>query len=433
MSKTSDRPLVSVLMPAYNHAPYVRAAVESVLAQSHADLELIAIDDASSDATWEVLQSFTDARLRLVRHDANRGAHATLNEALALARGEFIAILNSDDVYYPERLRKAVACLTDKPDLAACFTHYDYIDEAGGVVRDAASLAADYPDAGRDLGAGAAALDRQELQVLSLLARNYLHTTSNLVCRRGVFEQVGTFRSFRYVHDHDFFLRLCRRYPVEVMRESLLGYRFHGANTLAECAEASVAETAAMLAEFFLFEELKPLRRSHPAFLAVLGYLLANLGAYGADRLLLLLVLSGPDGSGNSDPPMFLRWALDASIRQQVGPLRDRDRAAEDLLWQKTQTTRWWDATQQCRSKRSRALWNLRQTRRSFAQKLAWSAQKLDWTEQKLGWTEQQLAWSEEQLAWWRDTYQRTLTARVRRVLRRMLDWATSVTGNRKQ
>ncbi|MFZ3174895.1 MAG: glycosyltransferase family A protein, partial [Thiobacillus sp.] len=95
MPNTHTSPLVSVLMPAYKHAPYVRAAVESVLGQTYGNLELIAIDDASPDATWTVLQSFEDARLRRYRHDANQGAHATLNEALGMARGEFVAIINS--------------------------------------------------------------------------------------------------------------------------------------------------------------------------------------------------------------------------------------------------------------------------------------------------------------------------------------------------
>ncbi|MBI1283195.1 MAG: glycosyltransferase [Thiobacillus sp.] len=401
-------PLVSVLMPAYNHAPYVRAAVESVLGQTYDNLELIVIDDASSDATWAVLQSFDDARMRLYRHDANQGAHATLNEALALAKGAIIAIINSDDLYYPERLQRAVSCLTDKPGLGACFSHYDYIDETGSVVQDSESLARKFPDAARDLGPAAKALDLHELQVLSLLARNYLHTTSNLVCRREVFEHVGQFRGFRYVHDHEFFLRLCQRYPIEVAHESLLGYRFHATNTLAESAVASVAETAAMLAEFFLTQELKPMRQGHPAFLEVLGYLLRNLRAYGADRLVLLLVLAQRDWPRQSDTPLFLRWALDDSIRHQVGTLRDNDRAADDLHWQKTQTTRWWDETRKCHAKRSRVINKLWETRRS-------------------------LRWSEQQLAWWRDKYQRTLTARIRRALRGLLDMANKVTRNTNQ
>ena len=412
MPAAPTSPLVSVLMPAYNHAPYVRAAVESVLGQTYGNLEFIAIDDASSDTTWEVLQTFTDARLRLYRHEANQGAHATLNEALALAKGEIIAIINSDDVHYPERLQKAVSCLAGNQSLGACFSRYDFIDETGGVVRDSASLARDFPDAARDLGSAAKVLECHELQVLSLLARNYLHTTSNLVCRRQVFEHIGQFRGFRYVHDHDFFLRLCQRYPIEIIHESLLGYRFHATNTLAESAVASVAETAAMLAEFFLTQELKPMHQSHPAFLEVLGYLLRNLRAYGADRLVLLLVLAEADRPQRSEIPMFLPWALDESIRHQVGTLRDKDRAADDLRWQKAQTTKWWEETQKSNAKRSRAVRNLRQTRRSF---------------------EQKLAWSEQQMAWWLNKYQQTLTARIRRILRRLLDMANKVTRNTNQ
>jgi hypothetical protein len=429
MPNTLAPPLVSVLMPAYNHAPYVRAAVESVLGQTYGNLELIAIDDASSDATWEVLQSFTDARLRLYRHEANRGAHATLNEALALAKGEFIAVINSDDVYYPERLQRAVSSLMGNRGLGACFSRYDFIDEAGSVVRDSETLASDFPDAARDLGPAAEALDRQELQVLSLLARNYLHTTSNLVCRREVFEHIGPFRGYRYVHDHDFFLRLCQRYPVEVLQECLLGYRFHGTNTLAESAVASVAETAAMLAEFFLTQEPKSMRQSHPAFLEVLGYLLGNLTAYGADRLVLLLVLAGTDGRQRTEKPRFLDWAADETVRYQVGILRNKERLPDDLLWQKSQTTQWWEAAQKCNAKRSRTVWKLRHAR----QTLRWSETRRAWYEQQVAWTEQQLAWSEEQLDWWRDKYQRTLASRIRRIARRLLDMAIKVTRNRDQ
>ena len=458
-------PLVSVLMPAYNHAPYVREAVGSVLGQTYGNLELIAIDDASSDATWTVLQSFEDERLRLDRHDTNQGAHATLNEALKLAKGEFIAIINSDDVYYPERLQRAISCLTGNQNLGGCFTRYDFLDESGCVVRDSESLAADFPDAAKSLGSAAEALDRQELQVLSLLASNYLHTTSNLICRREVFEQVGQFRSFRYVHDYDFFLRLCQRYSIEVIQESLLGYRFHATNTLAESAAASVAETAAMQAEFFLTHELKAMRHSHPAFLGVLGYLMENFRAYGADRLVLLLLLAEPEGSKKHDSitPMFLQWVTDRAILNQVDALIRDERAAEDLSWQKTQTTKWWEEARKygdqlvrMKVKRDRvgkklwetrhSLWeaqqSLSETQRSLSetQQSLWETQRsLSETQQSLrekqlslSETQQSLWQAEQQFAWWRDKYQRTLTARIRKTLRRLLDMALKVTRNRK-
>ena len=84
------QPLISVLIPAYNHARFVRAALDSVLQQSWRNLELIVIDDASPDATWQVLQKCTDPRVRLSRNERNLGSHGTLNAALQQARGEFV-------------------------------------------------------------------------------------------------------------------------------------------------------------------------------------------------------------------------------------------------------------------------------------------------------------------------------------------------------
>lgn len=421
-------PLVSVLMPAYNHASYVGEAVGSVLGQTYGNLELIAIDDASSDATWSVLQSFGDERLRRFRHDINLGAHATLNEALSRARGTLVAVINSDDVYAPERLQKAVACLAANPELGACFSRYGFIDEAGRTVREADSLAAEFPDAAQSLGGDAAKLERNELQVLSVLARNYLHTTSNLVCRREAVEQVGPFRNFRYVHDHEFFLRLCLRHPIAVLPENLLGYRVHAANTLAEHAAASVAETAAMLSEFLLTHALQAMRRNHPAFPAVLAYLLEGFRTYGADRLMLLLVLAEAGGSRAADPahPMFLDCAHDDAVLGRVEALLRRDRAAEDLVWQESQTTKWWQTAQARGGQLARM-----KARQDRVGKKLWDARQSLWEAQRsLHETRDALSAAEQQLAWWREKYWRTLAARIRKVARRVID-ATFASRNR--
>jgi glycosyltransferase involved in cell wall biosynthesis len=438
MEKIPAPPLVSVLMPAYNHAPYVRVAVESVLGQTYDNLELIVIDDASTDGTWAVLQSFADARMRLLRHETNQGAHATLNEALGLARGAFIAIINSDDVYYPTRLHKVVSCMTANPGLGACFTRYDFIDEAGRLVCDSDSLAKDFPDAAKSMGMPAEVLAYNESQVLSLLARNFLHSTSNLVCRREAIDQVGPFRDFRYVHDHDWFLRLSYRFPIEIIPEGLLGYRFHGTNTLAESAAASVAETAAMLAEFFLTHELKSMRHDSPVFKTVLGYLLENFKAYGADRLVLLLVLAelGDFRRTASTKPLFHDALSGEGIKRQVGLLLDKNRADEDLSWQKTQTTKWWeearkrgDQLARMRARQDRVGKKLWETRKEL-----WETRReLDKSTQALHEKQSELEQTEQQLAWWREKYQRTLTARVRRVARILIDATWNATRNKNQ
>lgn len=221
-----SRPLVSVLMPAYNHERYVADAVESVLSQTCPEWELIVIDDASQDGTWEVLQSFKDVRLRLKRHEMNQGAHATLNEALEMARGEYIAIINSDDVFATNRIDRmlAEARASGEKEIFA-FTDVDFIGPAGEPANEH-SRAIAY----RDLRAACDALTRD----VWFLAGNPAITTSNLFFSRALANEVGDFAPLRYTHDWDWALRAQERTPPIWIRESLLAYRVHAANTLSE-------------------------------------------------------------------------------------------------------------------------------------------------------------------------------------------------------
>jgi Glycosyl transferase family 2 len=219
-------PFISVLMPAYNHEGFVRLAVESVLTQTHADLELIVIDDASTDGTWEVLQSCRDERMRCQRHDVNRGAHASLNEALAQARGEYVAILNSDDVYRPGRLERLLAeSRADGAGHGLIFSDLGFIDPAGLSIPDH-PRARDFAD----LSERCQTLDPAHW----FFAGNPAVTTSNFFFRRELADRVGGFAALRYTHDWDWALRTTRYAPPVWVREPLLEYRVHPANTLSE-------------------------------------------------------------------------------------------------------------------------------------------------------------------------------------------------------
>src|SRR5919107_444260 len=104
-------PYVSVIVPAYNVAGYLERALDSALAQTMSDLEVIVVDDASSDTTFEVASSVAarDARVRLLRNENNRGPSASRNRAMHAARGEWIALLDGDDAWRPERLERMMA------------------------------------------------------------------------------------------------------------------------------------------------------------------------------------------------------------------------------------------------------------------------------------------------------------------------------------
>lgn len=126
--------LVSVLLPVHNGATYLAAALESVLTQTWTELELIVVDDGSTDDTPTVLAACTDPRLQVHRQPA-AGVVAALNRGLALARGPWVARMDADDVMAPERLARQVRFLSEHPEVVACGTAYRLVGEGSGVVR----------------------------------------------------------------------------------------------------------------------------------------------------------------------------------------------------------------------------------------------------------------------------------------------------------
>ena len=124
------KPLVSVILPSYNHAEYVGQAVQSVLDQTFRDLELIVVDDGSTDGTADVVASIRDSRLTLIRLSENRAVHAR-NLALNQARGKYIAFQNSDDIWVPGKLAAQLDVIEGADRYVAGFTAAEIIDESG--------------------------------------------------------------------------------------------------------------------------------------------------------------------------------------------------------------------------------------------------------------------------------------------------------------
>lgn len=113
-------PLVTVLMPAYNAAPYLREAVDSILGQTLTDFELLVVDDGSTDETVEILNGYRDPRLRVVLSPSNQGVTAALNRGLDLAAGRYIVRMDADDISLPDRLDKQVRYLDEHPEIGVC-------------------------------------------------------------------------------------------------------------------------------------------------------------------------------------------------------------------------------------------------------------------------------------------------------------------------
>lgn len=126
-------PLVSVIMPAYNAEKTIQSAINSVIAQTFGDFELIIIDDCSKDGTFEIISSFQskDERIVPLRNEQNSGAAATRNRGVSAARGEWIAFLDSDDIWRKDKLEKQMECLSKNREAVLCFTASSFIDDAG--------------------------------------------------------------------------------------------------------------------------------------------------------------------------------------------------------------------------------------------------------------------------------------------------------------
>lgn len=126
-----QNPLVSVLMPAYNSDKYIAQAIQSILDQTHSNLELCIINDGSTDKTAEVIDQFDDRRIVKVNQSENRGLVETRNALIEMARGQYIAYLDNDDIAFPDRLEKQLAFLeAGKADL--CSGAYETYNEETG-------------------------------------------------------------------------------------------------------------------------------------------------------------------------------------------------------------------------------------------------------------------------------------------------------------
>jgi glycosyltransferase involved in cell wall biosynthesis len=279
--------LVSVIIPSFNHAAFIKEAVDSVLQQSASDLELIVVDDGSTDQSIEILSGVSDQRLQVIRQD-NRGAHAAINRGLNRATGKFLSILNSDDSYHPERLEKTIAVLVNNKNIGLVGTYIQIIDANNRTLgikhgyQDCEPWLLDVPQksfrAQTDLRA-------------ALLTENYWATTSNFVFPRQWYEKVGEFRPLRFTHDWDFALRMARIAELKMLPEPLLKYRVHEANTIHADQVTMIYEICWCLAMHLpsylsderFFEELPVEIRNEQ--------LLHSIYVFGLERLLSVMLL----------------------------------------------------------------------------------------------------------------------------------------------
>jgi glycosyltransferase involved in cell wall biosynthesis len=247
-------PRVSVLIGSYDNAATLPRAIEAILAQSVEDLELIVVDDGSSDATPEVTASYAarDPRVRALPMGVNRGIARSLNEGLRAARAPLVAVQDADDHSEPERLERQLALLTARPEVAVVGARMHEVDERGRRLEPRTAFAAgDVNDV--------------------LMRFNPIPNTSACFRRELALRLGGYDPRYRYAMEYDLWLRIADEHVVHALDEPLATRVMGSANVAARAERAQIAEALAIRAR--TLRRRRTLRGAGGLFVPTVAYL----------------------------------------------------------------------------------------------------------------------------------------------------------------
>jgi glycosyltransferase involved in cell wall biosynthesis len=206
---------VDIIIPTYNRARLLKSAIASVIDQTYIDLKIIVIDDASQDDTRDVVFSFNDPRLKYLRHGINRGEAAARNTGVAGSQSEYVAFLDDDDRWFPNKIQRQVELMEkSSPFVAGVYSGWVAVKMENGQI-----ISKRVP--------------KHRGEIYSQMAGgNVIGTPSTVLLRRKCLEEVGPFdESIPYGLDYDMWIRLAEKFEFECISEPLLKYYVHEGQT----------------------------------------------------------------------------------------------------------------------------------------------------------------------------------------------------------
>jgi len=270
-----------VIVPAYNSADFIGQALESILAQTNPPTEILVVDDGSTDNTVEVIRPFGE-KVHILRQE-HQGVSAARNRGVRHARGEYLAFLDSDDIWKPEKLEKQIACLIEKNTVWVCCAAAYFDSQTGQRLSGYA----------KDLFEGDV-LEQEFLQSFIL--------SPTPVIKRSVFDEVGYFDEGIHIgEDWDMWLRIAARYPIGVVREELALKREHPQSTMQRASTEEKLSDQLKIVEMVVAREPKRLEPLMNQLIAHIymehGIELVKCGAYPQARLCLAQAQQRAPGS----------------------------------------------------------------------------------------------------------------------------------------
>lgn len=203
--RQSADPLVSIVLPTFNGSRYIDASIKSCLDQSYRTIELIIVDDCSTDSTPDIIRdrAAKDERIRIVTHETNKRLPGALNTGFSLARGEFLSWTSDDNLYRPQAIERMLTALHDHPDASVAYAGYDVIGDTGQVLNTEP------------------AREPEGLALGNVVGACFLY-------RRDVQEVVGPYDATVFLaEDYDFWLRAAQRFRFVAINAELYAYRQH--------------------------------------------------------------------------------------------------------------------------------------------------------------------------------------------------------------
>jgi glycosyltransferase involved in cell wall biosynthesis len=209
-----EKPQVTVLMSVYNGEKYLREAIDSILGQTFKDFEYLIIDDGSTDSSSDIIRSYTDSRIRLIRNEKNIGLTGSLNKGLKLAKGEYIARMDADDISLPERLEREVAIAGAHPEITVVTTGF-------------ANFVNSFREDNRDSVNKGGTDEIEWIGFEDLLEGNKIFHGSVLFKRRDVLDIGGYDERLPKAQDYDLWLRVSRKVEIIKLKRILFLRRLH--------------------------------------------------------------------------------------------------------------------------------------------------------------------------------------------------------------
>lgn len=252
MPNLNSKPLVSVVIPYYQHKQYIEDCIETIVAQTYDNVELIIIDDCSPDGSGEYVEKILknkawidrfSKRIRFTYFKKNQGAHAAINYGIKQAKGNIISIVNSDDLYHPNRLKIMVDAM-QKEQKEFAFSGVLYINDNNQDVSKNDGWAMAYAEIQDKVK------DFPTLGFACLLSNRGI-STGNFVFSKSLYDHTLGFKSFRYCHDWDFMLQ-CLWYTEPLfVQEKLYYYRLHETNTFKSLQQLGVDDGPEVLLHYY--------------------------------------------------------------------------------------------------------------------------------------------------------------------------------------